>query len=40
MFDADLEEGKHVLRLWVSADRNPKSKGTAIRILQFAVNGP
>ena len=40
MFDADLKEGKHVLRLEVSADRNPKSKGTAIRILQFAVNGP
>ena len=40
MFDADLAERRHVLKLKVSADRNPGSRGTAIRILQFAVNGP
>ncbi len=38
MFEADLEPGPHTLRLRVGAEKNPKSRGHAIRILQFAVN--
>ncbi|MDR1964402.1 MAG: SGNH/GDSL hydrolase family protein [Planctomycetaceae bacterium] len=38
MFDDQLEPGKHVLRLKITGIVPPKSKGTAARILQFAVN--
>ena len=41
ILDADLKRGKHVARVRVSEDHHPDSKGTAIRILEFAVNaGP
>jgi len=38
VFDGDLAAGAHVLTLTLTADRNPKSTGTAARILQFCVN--
>lgn len=38
VFDGDLQEGDHTLRLRVSSQSNPASKGRAVRILQFAVN--
>jgi len=38
MFYADLKPGKHTLKLRMSGERNPKSKGHAMRILQFTVN--
>lgn len=34
----DLPPGKHVLRLEVSANKNPDSKGTACRIVHFLIN--
>jgi len=38
MFAADLEPGKHKLKLRISADKNENSKGTAFRALYFTVN--
>ena len=35
---ADLKAGQHTARLRLSSKSNPKSKGTAARILQFTVN--
>lgn len=36
---AELAPGPHTLRLRVAATANPKSKGTAVRIVHFLVNG-
>ena len=33
-----LKKGRHVLRLWVSEQKNTNSKGTACRIVHFLVN--
>jgi lysophospholipase L1-like esterase len=38
MLDDQLPDGKHRLILRMSAEKNPKSTGTACRIHQFAVN--
>ncbi len=38
MFNADLPPGEHTLRLRISGDHNPASKGTAARIIQFCAN--
>ncbi len=38
MFATDLAAGKHTLTLRLGKDKNPGSKGTAARIVQFAVN--
>lgn len=38
LFATDLAPGRHTLRLRLSPDRNPKSTGTAARILQFLAN--
>ena len=38
MFATDLTEGKHTLTLRLGKDKNRGSKGTAARIVQFAVN--
>jgi len=38
MLADDLPPGKHVLRLTVSDTANPKSQGSAVRILQFTAN--
>jgi lysophospholipase L1-like esterase len=38
VFDGDLKPGAHVLTLTVVADRNPKSLGSAARILRFCEN--
>ncbi|MGD0091631.1 MAG: SGNH/GDSL hydrolase family protein [Planctomycetota bacterium] len=38
MFADTLAPGKHTLLLKVSADKNPKSKGTAMRVMHFVVN--
>ncbi len=38
MFNADLPDGEHTLRLRIGSDHNPASKGTAARIIQFCVN--
>ena len=38
MFATDLSDGKHTLRLRISDTKNAKSKGHAVRILQFAGN--
>jgi lysophospholipase L1-like esterase len=38
MFAADLKAGEHTAKLRLSKKSNPKSKGTAARILQFTVN--
>lgn len=38
MLAKDLSSGDHVLRLRVSGSSNKKSKGHAIRVMQFAVN--
>ncbi|GAB3934684.1 hypothetical protein GCM10028827_35280 [Mucilaginibacter myungsuensis] len=35
---SDLKPGKHTLTLTVSADKNAKSKGNAVRIVHFLVN--
>ncbi len=35
-----LESGKHTATIRISADKNEKSAGTALRILQIAVNRP
>jgi len=38
MFAAELKAGEHTAKLRLSEKPNPKSKGTAARILQFTVN--
>ncbi len=38
MLATDLERGKHVVRIRISEQRHKESKGTAARILKFAVN--
>jgi len=38
MFHTDLTAGEHTLRLRISESKNEKSKGHAVRILQFAAN--
>ena len=38
MFAADLKAGEHTAKFRLSGKSNPKSKGTAARILQFTVN--
>jgi sialidase-1 len=38
LFATDLPAGKHTIVLRLSADRNPKSTGTAARILRFMAN--
>lgn len=38
MFDADLKPGKHELKLRISKARDARSKGAAVRILQFVAN--
>lgn len=38
MFNADLSPGEHILQLRISDNRNPTSKGTAARIIQFCAN--
>jgi lysophospholipase L1-like esterase len=38
MFAADLKPGRHTLKLRTTDQRNPESKGHAMRILQFVAN--
>jgi len=38
MFAADLEPGKHTLKLRIAAQKNKDSSGNAVRILQFVAN--
>lgn len=38
VLEGDLPRGRHVLALKVSPDRNPHSKGTAVRVVHFLVN--
>ena len=38
MFATDLKRGAHTTKIRLSEKSNPKSKGTAARILQFTVN--
>ena len=38
VFNSGLKQGKHVLRLRISAEKNPKSKGHTASILFFEVN--
>jgi len=38
MFDADLKPGKHILRLRVSDEKDPRSSGHALRVLHFVEN--
>ncbi len=38
MFATDLKRGAHTAKIRLSEKSNPKSKGTAARILQFTVN--
>jgi len=38
MFAADLKRGAHTAKIRLSGKSNPRSKGTAARILQFTVN--
>ncbi|MDO4570213.1 MAG: SGNH/GDSL hydrolase family protein [Planctomycetia bacterium] len=40
IFEAELDEGPHVLRLRMASEKNPKSVGNALRIVHFLVNGP
>lgn len=40
MLASDLTSSEHVLELRVRGDRDPRSKGHAIRIMHFLVNGP
>ena len=39
MFDADLEPREHRLELRIADQSNPLSRGRAVRILNFVVNG-
>jgi len=38
VFDADLEAGEHTLALRISANKNERSTGHAMRVLHFAAN--
>jgi len=38
VFDADLKPGMHTLRLRISADRDERSTGHAMRVLHFVAN--
>ena len=38
IFGTDLEPGKHQLKLNISGEKNPKSKGTSASLLFFEVN--
>lgn len=38
LLDSGLKKGRHTLRLEVSAQKNPSSKGTACRIVNFLLN--
>ena len=38
MLATDLEQGQHQVTLKVSEDRHAKSKGNAVRILEFVTN--
>jgi lysophospholipase L1-like esterase len=38
MFEADLPDGEHELRLRISSEKNKASKGHAVRIIQFVAN--
>ncbi len=38
IFDADLKPGKHTLRLRISADKDQRSSGHAMRVLHFVAN--
>ncbi len=40
MFATDLKPGKHILRMVVSGRKNPASKGSAARIIEFVENQP
>lgn len=39
VFEAELSDAPHVLKLRLAAEKNEKSTGTAIRIVHFLVNG-
>lgn len=38
MLDSGLPQGEHTLHLKISAEKNPKSKGSACRLVHFLVN--
>ena len=38
MFEADLPDGEHELRLRISSEKNKASKWHAVRIIQFVAN--
>lgn len=38
IFEADLKPGKHTLKLRTTGEKNPKSSGHAMRIMQFVAN--
>ncbi|MFI4912878.1 MAG: GDSL-type esterase/lipase family protein [Sedimentisphaeraceae bacterium JB056] len=38
MLEKELATGNHKLKLKLSSDKNPKSKGTSARIIAFAIN--
>jgi len=40
MFASTLAPGKHALSLKISAEKNTRSKGTAMRAMHFVVNSP
>ena len=40
MLEDELSPGPHTLRLRISGERDERSKGHAVRIHQFLVNGP
>jgi len=39
VLNADLEPGKHVLRIKISSSKNPESNGHTCRIAHFLING-
>jgi hypothetical protein len=39
MFGQGLKNGPHTLTLKMTAEKNAGSSGTAMRIMQFTVNG-
>ena len=39
VLNADLEPGKHVLRIKIGSSKNPESKGHSCRIAHFIING-
>jgi hypothetical protein len=40
VFAEDLKAGSHVLTVRISKATDAQSQGRAIRIMEFAVNGP